>query len=90
MRWPVVSLACLSLGLLFMKVSAAETPPLEVGLAVVDITPPVGYRMSGYFRERASTGTHDPLKAKVVVLRQGDCRAALVFCDLIGLPFELS
>jgi len=70
--------------------AGAGVPPLEAGLAVVDITPPTGFRMSGYFRERLATGTHDPLMAKVLVLRQGDCRAALVFCDLIGVPSELS
>ena len=63
---------------------------IQAGLATVDITPPVGWRMSGYFYERLSTGTHDPLQAKAVVFRQGDQRAALVFCDLIGMPAVLS
>ncbi|HEY2252370.1 MAG TPA: neutral/alkaline non-lysosomal ceramidase N-terminal domain-containing protein, partial [Planctomycetaceae bacterium] len=55
------------------------------GVAVVDITPPPGFRMSGYFNERLNTGTHDPLLAKAVVFRQGNQQAALVFCDLIGI-----
>ena len=63
---------------------------LTAGLAVTDITPPVGYRMSGYFRERLSTGTSNPLRAKALVLRQGDERAALVFCDIIGLSLDVS
>jgi len=67
--------------------SAAE---MEAAVAVMDITPPVGYRMAGYFSERLNTGTHDPLMAKAIVLRQGDQQAALVFCDLIGLPAELT
>ncbi|MEX2186479.1 MAG: neutral/alkaline non-lysosomal ceramidase N-terminal domain-containing protein [Pirellulales bacterium] len=67
-----------------------ETDPLAVGVATIDITAPVGYRMSGYFNERPSTGTHDPLQAKAIVLRQGDTTAALVVCDLIGLPAEVS
>lgn len=58
---------------------------LQVGVAVVDITPPRPYRMSGYFSERLSTGTHDPLQAKALVLKQGDRTGALVFCDLIGM-----
>ena len=33
---------------LFASVSIAAEP-LHVGVAVRDITPPVGYRMSGYF-----------------------------------------
>jgi hypothetical protein len=63
---------------------------LKAGVAVVDITPPKGYRMSGYFYERLNTGTHDPLQAKALVLRQGDQQAALVFCDLIGMSLDVS
>lgn len=68
----------------------AKGDELTIGVAAVDITPPVGYRMSGYFSERPSTGTHDPLHAKALVLRQGDESAALVVCDLIGLAGEIS
>ena len=63
---------------------------LQAGVAVADITPPVGYRMCGYFNERLSTGVLNPLHAKALVLRQGDTRAAMVFCDLIGLSAEVS
>ena len=63
---------------------------LTAGLAVADITPPIGYRMSGYFSERLSTGTSNPLHAKAIVLRQGDASAAMVFCDIIGLSLEVS
>jgi hypothetical protein len=59
-------------------------------VAVADITPPIGYRMCGYFNERLSTGVLNPLHAKALVLRQGDTRAAMVFCDLIGLSSEVS
>ncbi len=62
----------------------------HAGVATVDITPPVGYRMSGYFRERLSTGTHDPLLAKALYLRQGDIEAAMVFCDIIGIAPAVS
>jgi hypothetical protein len=63
---------------------------LQAGVAVVDITPPIGYRMAGYFNERLNTGTHDPLQAKALVLRQGDEQAALVFCDLVGISRQVS
>ena len=68
----------------------AWAAPMEAGVATVDVTPPLGYRMCGYFHERLSTGTHDPLIARAIVLRQGDRQAALVFCDLIGLPREMT
>jgi neutral ceramidase len=70
--------------------SSGWAADLEAGVAVVDITPPTGYRLSGYFHERASTGTHDPLQAKAVVFRQGDASAALVFCDVIGMAPEVT
>ncbi len=70
-----------------MRLPAAE---LQAGVAVVDITPPTGYRMAGYFNERLNTGTHDPLQAKALVFHQGDERAALVFCDLVGIARDVS
>jgi len=71
-----------------LAASAAEE--MAIGVARVDITPPLGYRMAGYFHERANTGTKDPLFAKALVLRQGDHQAALVFCDLIAIPHSIS
>ena len=72
------------------KTSSARVTQLTAGLAVTDITPPSGYRMSGYFSERLSTGTSNPLHAKAIVLRQGDASAAMVFCDIIGLSLEVT
>ena len=65
-------------------------PELTAGLAVIDITPPIPYRMSGYFNERLSTGILNPLHAKAIVLGQGEERSALVFCDIIGLSADVS
>lgn len=67
---------------------AAE--PVRVGFAAVDVTPPIGYRMSGYFYERFSTGVHNPLQAKAIVLEQGDVRFAWVFCDMVGVPSPIT
>jgi hypothetical protein len=73
--------------------TAASQPapaPLQAGLAEIEITPPIGYRMDGYFTERLSTGVKDPLKAKALVFQQGNTRIALVVCDVIGLPQALT
>jgi len=71
--------------------SAPDTPPsLHVGTAEIDITPPAGHRMAGYFDERLSTGTHDPLKAKAIILRQDQQKIALVFCDLVGVSLNIT
>ena len=69
---------------------AAPAGPLGAGLAEVDITPPVGYRMDGYFNERLATGVKDPLRAKAVVFAQADTKFALVVADVLGLPQSLS
>jgi hypothetical protein len=68
----------------------ANAGPWQAGMAEIDITPPVGYRMAGYFDERFSTGIHDPLKAKALVLREGNRQVALVFCDLVGLSLHVT
>jgi hypothetical protein len=80
---------CLAIAIL-CPASLSAAPPLQAGVAVVDITPPVPYRMSGYFSERLSTGTKDPLHAKAVVFSQGETSAALVFCDVVGISLDVS
>lgn len=62
---------------------------LKAGAAQVRITPPAGVPMAGYYNNRYATGVHDDLHAKALVLDDGQTRAALVACDLIGLPRPL-
>jgi hypothetical protein len=57
-----------------------------MGRASVDITPPLGMPMGGYFSVRLNTGTHDPLYAKAIVLEEDGVETAIVACDLLGLP----
>ncbi len=73
--------ACFLAGLLTAGTTLART--LRAGVAKVDITPPTGVRMWGYgSRKGASTGTLDPLYARVLVLEAGETRLALVALDL--------
>lgn len=65
-------------------------PPLEVGMAEVEITPPLGYPMAGYYHERLATGKKDPLKAKSLVFRQGPVTGVIIACDLTGVSGDLS
>ena len=91
MKRPLPVFLVLALSTAFWTwVEPAGAAPLQAGLARVDITPPVPYRMSGYFRERPSTGIHDSLLAKAVVFAQDGRQVALVFCDLIGVPYEVT
>ena len=83
--------ALLIVAVLFMVIpSVVLGGPFQVGTATVDITPPAGYRMSGYFHERFSKGVKDPLHAKAVVFSQDNTLAAIVLCDIIGLDPEVS
>jgi len=59
---------------------------MKVGISSVNITPPIGVPMAGYSaRMSSSKGIHDDLYAKAIVFDDGDTKAALVRCDLIGL-----
>jgi hypothetical protein len=59
---------------------------LKAGVAKLDITPPVGARMSGFAgRVFPSLAVHDPLWARALVFDDGKQRAGLVALDLIGI-----
>ena len=76
--------------LFFFLVGTASAQSLRVGFSEVDITPPVGAPLAGYYTNRLATGTHDPLHAKAMVIEQGSTKVAMVACDLVSLPRELS
>jgi len=66
-----------------VPVSAAT---FKAGAAQVDITPPPGLAMYGYFdrikNHQLASGTLDPLYARVLVMETGDKRVALLTLDL--------
>src|SRR5919201_1652488 len=66
---------------------ASAAPGIEVGVGRADITPPTGYYMMGWVRSDAViVGQHTRLWARVIVLKQGDRKVALVTEDLNGIP----
>ena len=87
---PALPLLCLLAGCQQPSRSGSSTESYSLGVAEIDITPPVGSRMAGYFNERLATGTHDPLHAKAIVLRQGAEQVALVSCDLLGFTLSVT
>jgi len=63
----------------------------KVGMAKVNITPPVGLPLSGYEdRKRPSQGVHDELHAKALVLDDGKRRTALIVSDLLYLDRDFT
>jgi hypothetical protein len=63
-----------------------QTTPFLAGSAMVEITPSTGY--PSYRGE--STGVKTPLYARALVFRQGDIRGALLVCDVLSIPRDLS
>ncbi len=68
-----------------MTILLAVALTMTAGTGQVKITPPDGTPMAGYYYERGSTGVHDDLWAKALVMEAGGQRVALVTCDLINL-----
>jgi neutral ceramidase len=79
--WIVVGLIALAC------CSNAAAAQLEAGAGRADITPPTGYYMMGWVRTDAKTiGQHTRLWARVIVLKQGDKKVAVIAGDLNAWP----
>jgi len=63
---------------------------LNIGVAAVRITPPLGTPMAGYYYVRGAEGVHDHLYAKTLVVEKNGTRIAIVSCDLIEISAELA
>ena len=61
---------------------------MKAGAGTQVITPPVGTSLAGYFHDRVSTGVHDDLLAKALVLDNGRKKVAIVVCDLLWIQGE--
>lgn len=58
---------------------------LSVGYARIDITPPLGVNIAGYFKERIADTVLDPLEACAIAVSDGKKKAVLITLDLCGL-----
>lgn len=64
---------------------------LSAGLRSVDITPPIGTPLAGFYsRIQPSTDVLDPLLASVLVLQSGGSQVVLVACDILSLKGHLA
>lgn len=59
---------------------------LRAGVAELDITPWLDIGLAGHFEARQAQDIDDPLRAKALVLDDGNTPLALVVLDLISLP----
>jgi hypothetical protein len=62
---------------------------LKAGIALADITPPVGVELSGGAFGPSKAVLH-PLAAKALLLEQGRAKLLLIVCDLIGFDWDYS
>ena len=58
---------------------------IQAGFARVDITPPLGTPISGYFYQRLADGVLDPLQLNALAFGNGTDTAVIIACDLIGM-----
>ncbi len=63
---------------------------IKVGISVVDISPKKGIELCGYAaRSGGNTGILDNVYVKTIAIDDGNKKAALISCDLLGLDFEI-
>ena len=74
----------LSIAILLSSLTIPSTAfAIEVGVAVADITPPLGIPLWGYAsRTDPADGVFDPLYAKAIVFDDGQSMAAIISLDL--------
>ena len=58
---------------------------LQVGFSRVNITPPLGVRLMGYYRKRLAEGVRDELEANCLCLACEDTKVALISVDHLGI-----
>lgn len=76
-KWFCLVMTCIS----FAAAGYARAE-IKVGLAVADITPPLGGLTAGYSSAKPTEGVHDPITARVMVVQSDAGCVALVVCDL--------
>ena len=59
---------------------------LKAGFARLDITPPLGIPISGYFEKRYAKGYLDRLEIQAVAVANGDKTAIILNLDLLHMP----
>ena len=57
---------------------------LKAGFARIDVTPPLGTTLAGYYETRYADGILDPLLATAVVFDNSEARVVVMSIDIIG------
>ncbi len=62
---------------------------LKAGFCRLDVTPPLGLDMPGYYESRCSCGILEPLTLTAIAFDNGESKAIIMTADLIGMPIPL-
>ncbi len=63
---------------------------IQAGFARVDVTPPLGTPISGYFYARYADGVLDPIQLNALAFGNGEDTAIIIACDFIGMVMTKS
>lgn len=67
-----------------------DSNTLTAGVARIDITPPVGFRMQGMMRRTGgSVGVESQLLATALVFTDNNTKVAIIDCDIFGFDMRL-
>jgi len=61
---------------------------LKAGFSRVDVTPPLGSPVSGYFCKRFAEGILDPIELNALAFSDGESTAVIIASDIIGIDME--
>lgn len=94
-RLRIVEILCLLMAITaFLGEMGGTMPvfagPTQVGVAAVEITPPLGTPLAGYYHERGADGVLDPLSSRAMVIERDGQRVAFVALDLISVTRDIT
>ena len=58
---------------------------LKAGFARLDMTPPLGTPLAGYYKQRLAEGVYDPLSLNALALSDGERTAVIITVDALGI-----
>lgn len=61
---------------------------IKAGFARLDVTPPLGSPLAGYFFERYAEGILDPIELNALAFSNGSDTAIIIAADFIGISME--
>ena len=61
---------------------------IKAGFARLDVTPPLGTELAGYFEKRYAKGVLDPVELNALAFGNGEDTALLIACDFTGMNYS--